>query len=81
MTDKDTRAAIIAVTLWSVTFAAGMAIADMVSRPVGFLLMFFSTLIFAVVYAMDSRLEAEKNRRKKYEADCARRELEVRNKN
>lgn len=62
MNDKDTRAAIIAVALWSAAFSAGMVIADMASRPVGFMLMIFSTLFFAVVLAMDYRLEKKQER-------------------
>lgn len=74
--DED-RAALISV-LWSFTFLIGMFIAAFTSRAYGITLMAVSTIILILYIRWDDRLEHERQRRRRYEEDCARREREVR---
>lgn len=76
MTD-DNRAALVCI-LWSIAFLAGMFIAAFVSRAYGITLMAVSTIILILYLRWDDRLEHERQRRRRYEEDCARREREVR---
>lgn len=74
--DED-RAALVSV-LWSFTFLIGMFIAAFVARAYGITLMATSTIILILYIRWDDRLEHERQRRRRYEEDCARREREVR---
>lgn len=74
--DED-RAALVSV-LWSFAFLIGMFIAAFVSRAYGVTLMATSTIILILYIRWDDRLEHEKQRRRRYEEDCARREKEAR---
>jgi len=74
--DED-RAALVSV-LWSFAFLIGMFIAAFVSRAYGITLMAVSTIILILYLRWDDRLEHERQRRRRYEEDCARREREVR---
>ena len=74
--DED-RAALVSV-LWSFVFLIGMFIAAFVARAYGITLMAVSTIILILYLRWDDRLEHERQRRRRYEEDCARREREVR---
>lgn len=74
--DED-RAALVSV-LWSFAFLIGMFIAAFTSRAYGITLMAVSTIILILYLRWDDRLEHERQRRRRYEEDCARREREVR---
>lgn len=74
--DED-RAALVCI-LWSITFIAGMFIAAFFTRAYGITLMAVSTIILILYLRWDDRLEHERQRRRRYEEDCARREKEVR---
>lgn len=74
---SDEAKCTILLTAWLTVFAVGMLIADSMSRPVGLLLMAFSTIYTATVFWVDSRIEAEKRRRRRYEEDCNRRAEEA----
>ena len=74
--DED-RAAIVCI-LWSIAFLAGMFIAAFVARAYGITLMAVSTIILILYIRWDDRLEHERQRRRRYEEDCARREREAR---
>ena len=74
--DED-RAAIVCI-LWSIAFLAGMFIAAFFARAYGITLMVVSSMILGLYLRWDDRLEHERQRRRRYEEDCARREREVR---
>ena len=74
--DED-RAALVSV-LWSFAFLIGMFISAFVARAYGITLMAVSTIILILYIRWDDRLEHERQRRRRYEEDCARREREVR---
>lgn len=74
--DED-RAALVSV-LWSFAFLIGMFISAFASRAYGITLMAVSTIILILYIRWDDRLEHERQRRRRYEEDCARREREVR---
>lgn len=67
----------ICIALWSIAFHAGMFIAAGVSKPVGLMLMGCATAILVAMLRAEGRVDAEKRRRKKYEADCAKRAREA----
>lgn len=67
----------ICIALWSIAFHAGVFVAAGVSKPVGLMLMGCATAILVAMLRADGRVEAEKRRRKKYEADCAKRAREA----
>lgn len=71
MTDEGKAAVVIG--LWTIGFVAGILLAAGVSKAIGFMLAISATLIFLVYLAEDARVDAEKARRKRYEADCERR--------
>jgi hypothetical protein len=75
MTDES-KAAILLLK-WFAAFTAGLMIADKFSRPVGLIIAACSVLVLAVYLRTDGRIEAEKKRREKYAADCAKRMEEV----
>ena len=77
MTDEGKATALIA--LWSIAFHAGMFTAAFFNRPIGFTLMICSSVVLAVYLHEDGKLEAERRRRKRYEADCERRAKEAMN--
>jgi len=65
------------IALWSIAFHAGMFIAAVFNRPIGFTLMVCATLVLAVYLRAEARLDAEIHRRRRYEQDCARRTKEA----
>lgn len=67
----------ICIALWSIAFHAGVFVAAGVSKPVGLMLMGCATAILVAMLRADARVDAEKRRRKKYEADCAKRAREA----
>ena len=67
----------ICIALWSIAFHAGVFVAAGVSKPVGLMLMGCATAILVTLLRAEGRVEAEKRRRKKYEADCAKRAREA----
>lgn len=74
---SDEGRAGICIALWSIAFHAGVFVAAGVSKPVGLMLMACATAILVAMLRADGRVEAEKRRRKKYEADCAKRAREA----
>lgn len=73
---SDEGKASVVVALWTLAFTAGLFIADQ-AKPLGFMIMIASTLVLAIILRADAKVEAEKRRRRRYEADCARRAEEA----
>lgn len=74
MTDEG-RATVITI-LWTISFNAGLLIAAGVNKALGFMLMISATIIVALYLHADGKLEAERQRRRRYERDCERRAKE-----
>ena len=71
MTNEGKAAAVI--SLWAIAFNAGLLLAASWSKPIGLMLAISATLIFLVYLAEDTRVEAERRRRLRYQQDCERR--------
>lgn len=71
MTDEGKASVVIC--LWTIAFNAGVLIAASFSKAIGLTLMACSTIVLVTYLAADGRVEAERKRRKRYQADCARR--------
>lgn len=67
----------ICIALWSIAFHAGVFVAAGVSKPVGLMLMGCATAILVAMLRADARIEAERRRRKRYQADAERRVREA----
>lgn len=74
---SDEGKAAVVICLWTLAFHAGMFIAAGINKPIGLMLMGCATLVFAVYLRADSRIEAERKRRRRYEQDCERRAKEL----
>lgn len=77
MKNDENKAAVICIA-WSVTFIVGMFMAAFVARAYGITLMIVSTLVLIIYLRADGRIEAERQRRRRYEEDCERRAEEAR---
>lgn len=75
MTDEGKGAVVL--SLWVVAFNAGVLLAAADCKGIGFMLMLTATAILVTYLRADARVDAEKRRRKKYEADCAKRAREA----
>lgn len=75
---SDEEKATIVIAIWMCAFAIGLMIATK-SRAIGFMLIISATAILAVYLHEDNLKDAEKTRRKRYEADCERRIKEAMN--
>lgn len=78
MTD-ETKCSIV-LMIWLATFAAGMYIADAHSRAIGLMLVVFSTIIVAMYFWAEDRIDAAMDRVKAYAEDCFDRAEEIREK-
>lgn len=56
-----------AIILWSIAFHSGVFIAAGINKPVGMTLMLCSTAILITVLLADSRLQAEKRARRRWQ--------------
>lgn len=75
MTDEGKAAVVI--SLWTIAFNAGLLVAASGSKPIGFMLAITATVILITYFHADARIEAERHRRKKYQADAERRAREA----
>ena len=75
MSDEG-RAAVV-ISLWTISFNAGLLLAASWSKPIGFMLAITATVILITYFHADARIEAERRRRKKYQADAERRAREA----
>lgn len=75
MSDEG-RAAVV-ISLWTISFNAGLLLAASWSKPIGFMLAITATIILISYFRADARIEAERRRRKRYQADAERRVREA----
>ena len=75
MTDEGKAAVVI--SLWTIAFNAGLLVAAGGSKPIGCMLAITATVILITYFHADARIEAERRRRKKYQADAERRAREA----
>ena len=75
MTDEGKAAVVI--SLWTIASNAGLLVAAGGSKPIGFMLAITATVILITYFHADARIEAERRRRKKYQADAERRAREA----
>lgn len=75
MSDEG-RAAVV-ISLWTISFNAGLLLAASWSKSIGFMLAISATAILIMYLRADTRIEAERRRRKRYQADAERRVREA----
>ena len=74
---SDEGKAAVVISLWTIAFNAGLLVAASGSKPIGFMLAITATVILITYFHADARIEAERRRRKKYQADAERRAREA----
>lgn len=74
---SDEGKAAVVISLWTIAFNAGILLAAGANRAIGFMLAVTATVILVVYLRADARVDAEKRRRRHYQADADKRAREA----